>query len=311
LVDVPKIALLGLARAGKTSIYKKCFERQTIEELQQILPTIMVTQNQVNLEHVSKRISIWDFGGQETFRQAYLQKPDYFAYTKIVIFIVDMLEIDELETAKKYFAEILDVLDKKNRPKIYVFIHKCDPDKIEQYKERIYKIIAEITGLFGESVEFLLTSIYDDSACKAINRILFLTLPEEVIDQIFSGLFIEDMKKAIFKKLGESITKEHIAEISEISEVFGDLLTEKLYDLWVKSTLKSVDSKIESKITSLIQPIVKDGMEKYKLKCDIDTESEIEGELMKGIVKGILKALDFTERTVELIIEGDECFIIF
>lgn len=312
MVNVPKIALLGLSRAGKTSIYKRCFEHQTIEQLQEILPTIMISQNQVNLEHISKGISIWDFGGQESFRKAYLEKPDYFDYTKVIIFIIDMLASEDLESTINYFSDILNVLDKKNEPNKYVFIHKCDPDKINENKEQISKIIFEITKIFGESVQFFLTSVFDDSACKAINRILFLSLPEDVIDQIFSNLFIDDMKKSVFQKLGsENLAIKEIIDISEISEVFGDLLTEKLYDLWINSTLKNIDTKKPLKSTPIVQSVIEDGKEKYKIKCSVENCTERDCEIVKGIIRGILNSLDFKDRMVEIRKEEDNCFLIF
>ncbi|NHI93442.1 MAG: hypothetical protein EAX96_13225 [Candidatus Lokiarchaeota archaeon] len=312
LTNTPKIALIGLSRAGKTSIYKRCFEHKSIEELKNILPTIMISQNQVNLEHISKGISIWDFGGQESFRKAYLQNPDYFDYTKVIIFVIDMLVPEDLKPAINYFLEILGVLDNKNKPNIYVFIHKCDPDKIYENSEQISKIIFDITNVFGETVEFFLTSVFDNSACKAINRILFLSLPEEVIDQIFTNLFLKDMKQAVFQKLGsENLSLEQISEISEISEVFGDLLTEKLYKLWINSTLTKSDSKNSPKNSSLIQTLIKDGKLFYKLKCPIENCTEKDCQITKGIIRGILNSLDFKDRKVELIKENDDCLIIF
>ncbi|MHA1798700.1 MAG: ADP-ribosylation factor-like protein, partial [Candidatus Helarchaeota archaeon] len=129
--DPIKLAIVGLSRVGKTSIYKKCFEDSSIEDIKKSLPTIMISQNLVNVDNVSKGISIWDFGGQESFRSAYLKNPKYFDETRIIIFVIDVFEIKHLHEAEDYFQSILNIFGNKKKPNIFVFLHKCDPDKKE------------------------------------------------------------------------------------------------------------------------------------------------------------------------------------
>ncbi|GAH41418.1 unnamed protein product, partial [marine sediment metagenome] len=71
--EFAKILFIGLSNAGKTSIYKRCFEHASIKEIENLAPTKHVHKNQVNVDHVSKGMAIWDFGGQELYRQDYLE----------------------------------------------------------------------------------------------------------------------------------------------------------------------------------------------------------------------------------------------
>ena len=118
--------------------------------------------------------------------------------------------------------------------------------------------------------------------------------------------------KAIFQKLGNnSLTSQQISDLSEISEVFGDLLTEKLYDLWIESTTKNIEKRDENETEKIVQSIVKDGKERFQITCQLEKCTETDCALMKGIIKGILKSLDITNRDVELIKDSELCHIIF
>lgn len=231
-----KLAIVGLSKAGKASIYKHCFENQHIYELENLPPTIGITRNPVELKYISKGISIWDFGGQETFRKSYLKDPNCFNETEIIIFVVDVTTLEELPEIRKYFSSIIKIFKKKELPKFFIFLHKCDPDKINQLDQNIAKIIIELILIFGNETPFCITSIYDDSACKALNQILFLSLPDEVLSKLFTLEMFEKLKKIISKKFENELPQK----ISEISEIVGSLLRKKLYNLWLDYPIKKI-----------------------------------------------------------------------
>ncbi|MHA1385608.1 MAG: ADP-ribosylation factor-like protein [Candidatus Helarchaeota archaeon] len=320
--DVNKLAIVGLAKAGKTSILRRCFEEHELNEVEKITPTIMIAQNLVGVGHISKRISIFDFGGQKTFRDTYLQNPDYFSETKILLFVVDVLSSDDFAEERDYFRAILNILKYLNRknkkfemPQMYVFIHKCDPDKRDKLAGKITKCIIEMTNIFGKNASFFLTSIYDASACRALNKILFLSLPEETLSEIFTIEFFEDIRRVITEKLKEVPSME----IAVVSKIFGDLMGKKLHDLWLDSSLKRTEKiKLEGKGAENLKIIyTEDGKRKFKLKCPYSTGKQKCSEdyctIARTFLSGLLSTLNLTERSLKIkaIKEMGNCYFIF
>ncbi|MHA1378063.1 MAG: ADP-ribosylation factor-like protein [Candidatus Helarchaeota archaeon] len=320
--ETTKFAIVGLSKAGKTSIYRRCFEAHDIKDIEQTPPTIMIAQNLVNLGHISKGISIWDFGGQRTFREAYLQNPDYFLKTKILLFVVDVLSSEDYAEEKKYFNSILKIFEDLSKtkkdfehPQKYVFLHKCDPNKKSQINEKIARCLIEMTTLFGKEVPYYMTSIYDDSACRSLNNILFFSLPEEVIGQIFSKAFFEDLRKAISSKIKNNPS----IEISEVSKIFGDMMGRKLHDLWIASSIKKTEKfREKSKGSDNLQIIYeKNGNKKFQLKCPYSDEnqkcSDEDCIIVQGFIAGMLTSLNLSQRSlkIERIKEKDNCYFIF
>ena len=56
--------------------------------------------------------SAFDFGGQEQYRKEYMDKPDVFRGTDILIPIVDLHDPDKFDEAKEYFDGLLDIYRK-------------------------------------------------------------------------------------------------------------------------------------------------------------------------------------------------------
>jgi len=317
-----KFAIVGLSKAGKTSIYRRCFEEHSLEDIEQTPPTIMIAQNLINVEHISRKISIWDFGGQETFREAYINNPEYFNETEIVLFVIDVLASETFAEEKEYFRAILKIFeDLKNNqkeyeePRMYVFLHKCDPDKKDIINEKIARCLIEMTDLFGKNVPYYMTSIYDDSACRSLNNILFFSLPGEVIGQIFSKEFFEDIRKAITKKIKQNPS----VEIVEVSKIFGDMMGRKLHDLWINSSIKkSGKSKEKSKGSENLETLYKeDGQKVFKLKCPYSENnkncSDEDCTIVQGFIAGILTSLNLSQRSLKIQHkkEEDNCYFIF
>lgn len=318
--EFTKLAVIGLSKVGKTSIFKRCFENYDLKDLGKITPTIMVSQNTVNLKHVSKGISIWDFGGQDAFRKAYFQTPTYFEKTRIIIFVIDILSPEDLPEVKSYFRPILQIFEnfKENEnqppPKKFVFLHKCDPNKTETVKENIAKSLLEMTTLFGKDVPIYMTSIYDDSACKSLNNILFFSLPDEVLSQVFSIDFFEEIRTAITR---ESANKS-IAEIKNISKIYGDLGGKKIFDLWMRHSVEKIGEKEKkSRQPTDLEVIYKDNKKSFKYKCPYSTEkkecSERDCIMLQEFITGVLHSININPMSikVEMIKEKEDCYFLF
>jgi GTPase SAR1 family protein len=320
LDEATKFAIVGLSKAGKTSILKRCFEEHALNEIEKITPTIMIAQDLIRVGHISKRISIWDFGGQKTFRNVYLQNPSYFAKTKILLFVIDVLSSENFGEEREYFGSILKIFEELKKggtfepPQMYVFIHKCDPDKKDKINMKVARCLIEMMDLFGTGAHFYITSIYDASACRSLNNILFFSLPEEIISQVFSKEFFEDLKKAISAKIENNPS----IEISEVSKIFGDLMGRKLHDLWINSSIKKTDKGRElDEITKSLEIIFENGDERFKLKCPYTRKGkscpENDCTIVHGFIAGILTSMNLSQRSLKIkhVREKDDCFFIF
>ena len=76
--------------------------------------------------------SAFDFGGQEQYRKEYMEKPEIFRGTDVLVCIVDLHDPDTFDHAKEYFDGLLDIHRKNNeKPKVLLFLHKYDTEKID------------------------------------------------------------------------------------------------------------------------------------------------------------------------------------
>ncbi|MFX1356074.1 MAG: ADP-ribosylation factor-like protein [Promethearchaeota archaeon] len=161
-----KIIVVGLSNAGKTTILKKFGGQIGIKDLAKLNPTKGIERQEIVTSDLA--LAIWDFGGQEEYRNKYLQNPDkYFLNVDLVIYVIDLQDPGSFEESINYFNQIIDVLYKvEEEPYILIFIHKFDPD-IKDDSEVLLNIELLkdlIKGVFKEREEFeydiFLSSIY-------------------------------------------------------------------------------------------------------------------------------------------------------
>ena len=121
-----KIALLGLAAAGKTSIVKTILSEFNL--LLTLTPTKGVERS--SFKFLGREILIWDFGGQDRYRQQYFEHPErYFAGIKYIYFVVDAQDRGQLRESMSYFLKCFDYSAKYSPgAKIFLFFHKIDPN---------------------------------------------------------------------------------------------------------------------------------------------------------------------------------------
>jgi GTPase SAR1 family protein len=164
-----KIAVMGMQNAGKTSLINMLSGNSTSEQFKETEPTVSVEQKQVKIGDY--QLSIWDFGGQESFRNEYLQNPDeYFISTGMILFVLDIQEERLYADAIDYLYSILTIMNRMGQQlHILVDFHKFDPDIAEdvdvlvkvQWLEQKFKAVMEN---FNFSFEFIRTSLYSGIA---------------------------------------------------------------------------------------------------------------------------------------------------
>ncbi len=122
-----KIVLIGLDNGGKTSILLSLQRDINLLTYYSLQPT-----QGLNIEKFKDRgveFSIWDFGGQEQYRQQYLQNLDEsFKEVDKIIFVIDIQDIKRYEIALEYLKQIIQhILGKTIKADFSIFLHKFDP----------------------------------------------------------------------------------------------------------------------------------------------------------------------------------------
>ncbi|MHA1785420.1 MAG: ADP-ribosylation factor-like protein [Candidatus Helarchaeota archaeon] len=171
-----KISLVGLSGCGKTSIYATTFASKKPEETKQFAPTVMYEIR--NHPYLGVNVSFFDFGGQEDYRNSYLEKPEVFKETNVLIPIIDLHDPDKMEDAEKYFKKIVETIKNLGiSPEVIIFYHKYDSEgyqkelldaNLKKAKEIFPKIFADFNP--KESI----TSIYETEKLSILFRDILL-----------------------------------------------------------------------------------------------------------------------------------------
>ncbi|MFW9900319.1 MAG: ADP-ribosylation factor-like protein [Candidatus Thorarchaeota archaeon] len=160
-----KIIVSGLDNAGKTSILTALDKKYDFErDIVQLKPTIRIEYHKMNF--LRNNTVFWDMGGQETYRDIYINYQDvYFDATDLIIYVIDIQDPDRFDNSLEYLNSILRFFEtsQMNVPVIITF-HKFDPElkaneeilaNIEKLRESILKKYPNFNILFQSS------SIYD------------------------------------------------------------------------------------------------------------------------------------------------------
>ena len=132
-----KVLLMGLDNSGKTSIVLSLRENTNLLSYLSLKPT-----KGLNVESFDTNdydLAIWDFGGQDQYREEYLNNFYKFtASTSKLIFVIDIQDKKRYKMALSYLQNIISLLERDNNLiDISVFLHKFDPnlDKKEEFKD--------------------------------------------------------------------------------------------------------------------------------------------------------------------------------
>jgi len=156
-----KVVFAGLQNSGKSSIILAL--QRKYSKIGGLKPTIGV--DRVGLDVLGLDIKIWDLGGQEEYRQKYIEQQDeYFSETDLLFYIIDILDSRKYYESLAYFLKIVEVFKTQGIiPKIVIFIHKIDPDI--QNDGIILENIEKVRVLFTQEdleITFFNTTIYNE-----------------------------------------------------------------------------------------------------------------------------------------------------
>ncbi|MGB5909622.1 MAG: ADP-ribosylation factor-like protein [Promethearchaeia archaeon] len=216
-----KVIVVGLGNAGKTTILKKFGGQIGIKDLAKLSPTKGVERQEIITPDLV--LIIWDFGGQQEYREIYLQDPQkYFLKVDLIIYVIDLQDPEKFEESIKYFEKIIEYIEKlEEKPYILVFIHKYDPD-IKDYPEVLLNI---------EFVKDLIKSIFKNR--KKFDYEIYLSSIYSLLakEPKFSRYLKETMEKTAtlsdYKLEGmASILESTLNGIIRLSEVVMDQYNE-------------------------------------------------------------------------------------
>jgi len=161
-----KIVLMGLDNSGKTSIVLCLKGVKNLSSFSSIKPTRGYEINKFNT--LGSEFNIWDFGGQEQFREAYFKNfMEHIKGTSKLIYVLDIQDRERYDLSLKYLAKIITLLiENKLNLEFSLFLHKFDPDMEvinSEIKEEIAQsLIKKIENIIPQSIPYQIfkTSIY-------------------------------------------------------------------------------------------------------------------------------------------------------
>lgn len=161
-----KIVLMGLDNSGKTSIVLCLKGVKNLSSFSSIKPTRGYEIYKFNT--LGSEFNIWDFGGQEQFREAYFKNfMEHIKGTSKLIYVLDIQDRERYDLSLKYLAKIITLLiENKLNLEFSLFLHKFDPDMEvinSEIKEEIAQpLIKKIENIIPQSIPYQIfkTSIY-------------------------------------------------------------------------------------------------------------------------------------------------------
>jgi len=175
------------------------------------------------------QVGIFDFGGQEQYRKEYMEKPEIFKGTDVLIPIVDLHDPKSFSQAKEYFKGLLDIYRKNNeKPKIFLFFHKFDTtDYQKELLDTNVKKAKEIfLDMFKEyEFSYMLTSIYQqDELAKVFRDILISSYAELKTHVEKAEAKLEEIKaKIIISDVSGNVIVHNVQGVSSGLTLRGDL----------------------------------------------------------------------------------------
>ena len=166
-----KLVIMGMENAGKTTILDVLTGR--INETPNRPPSMNPTKGieRSTILFFQKETKVWDFGGQETYRNEYLANPKKYFYTiSFFYYVVDIQDYYRLPQSVMYFRGVFNVI-KSYSPdaKIIFLFHKNDPDYVADERNLKGKFLEKIEpSLKAANIPYTTydTTIYDLSSIK-------------------------------------------------------------------------------------------------------------------------------------------------
>jgi GTPase SAR1 family protein len=230
-----RITIIGLANVGKTTIIKHTFEGYSLEDIKKIRPTILKEQSTVVPSWIHDQINILDLGGQESFLDAHTNKEN-FQDQDLVIFVVDIINIDNINLEYDYFSKIIEIINALPRkPLVALFFHKFDPKLRPDLQNNLALHMQICTNIFDKiEYKMSITSIYDKTLLNAMIELLIQLSQQEII-----SLGLYRLQPSVWALVGLNSEEESIQYL----KIIGTRFSQEVKDQWLEVILhgRSID----------------------------------------------------------------------
>ncbi len=144
IINAKKVLIMGLDNSGKTSIVLCLKGMKNLSSFSSLNPTRGFKINK--FQALGSEYSIWDFGGQEQFREGYLNDfQNHIKKTNKFIYVLDVQDQERFDISLDYLDKIVILLRKHNvNVDFSVFLHKYDPDLELINKDFSEKAVSEL-----------------------------------------------------------------------------------------------------------------------------------------------------------------------
>lgn len=297
-----KILMVGIAKAGKTSIQRQFFENIGLEEISKIKPTVNRLRLLYDGQFLEQPFNFWDLGGQAHYRKLHLRDRLLFTNVRSVIYVIDLQDDSSDDVVFSYLQQILEGLNQENKPYISIFLHKYDPAMKQELMLKAFRWSRRLkTILNGFSYSFHLTSVFDDSARQSLAQTIFISLPQSFIHQALEQNYVMASVERLHKiyqsrkkKLEKGSSLEDVKhELSQTSVLFGQEIANNMIRHWLKALAGKEPNAEGTKKKSCqaqisIQP--KTNHVILQMICETSLSSKNQ-EMVEPIVMGVFQGL--------------------
>ncbi len=168
-----KVLFMGLGASGKSSIRSVIFEGKDASEVADYAATINYTRSSKSL--IGTAFQIFDCGGQESFINTFIgdQAEFIFSDVRMLIWVVDVSNFDQVSTSKFYFDHAITKLyEYSPDAEIYCLCHKVDlvlPNMRGELLETMKQFFAPPLPM---PIHYAGTTIFDHSIYKTFGEII-------------------------------------------------------------------------------------------------------------------------------------------
>ncbi len=153
-----KLGFFGLDNSGKTS-YLKTLKRD-FTFIANPKPTKGIERTSIS------QSVIWDYGGQEAYRQRYLASETDLEDLNFAFYLVDVQDSNRFQDSANYLNNLLQANEKIGN-ELAICLHKADPDITGTALQDNISMATEIfSSIVPEATPFFLTSIFFESSLR-------------------------------------------------------------------------------------------------------------------------------------------------
>ncbi len=255
---VIRMALLGLANAGKTSMINYFFKKASKKNLNDIKPTVGVIQSIDFEDFIKENILIMDFGGQELYRRQYIQELTYWREISSIIYVIDLQNPVSFLPSLDYLNKIWDLARTENDAPVNlsILLHKFDPDRRSELRNNVSTVVMHFKKYLHVAT-FFLTSINDQSSNIALLQTIYFSLPNVMLQKLLNDELLDYFEQVIIPQfitlpIIETAREEGNSLLSSIQEgasILGTGYAVLLQKSWL-NYLKGDWSVKKNKVTS-------------------------------------------------------------